>query len=287
MTADLDSEKLTSPFELRILCERSFAFVSIPSRLGIDPLQNRTALTLVFEKLQDEVPVPKADAWYSQVFSNYDRKGSGLLDFEAFFDVVQQYHSFHVSKRRSRKTPKKKPVDGMPLPSAAGKLIRVSCAASPSPTVCSTVCSGETVMFPRKTGRLAIFEHYEFLDRTGQGSFGKVLIVRHRQTKQIRACKAVGSSSPSELVQSEISFLKTLDHPNILRLFETYEDGSNIYLVTELCEGGSLADRIRYQYETVRVGISENLAATYMQQILSALAYCHSQGLIHRDVKPE
>ena len=69
----------------------------------------------------------------------------------------------------------------------------------------------------------------------------------------------------------EIDILKNLTHPNILRLFEVFEDKKNIYLVTEFCEGGELFDEI-----IARGSFNEKDAAHIIKQLLSAIAYCHS-----------
>ncbi|KAF4757107.1 hypothetical protein FOZ63_000729, partial [Perkinsus olseni] len=84
----------------------------------------------------------------------------------------------------------------------------------------------DSVMYPSYKSRLAIFDDYEFFDKAGEGAFGKVLVVRHKTTKHVRACKAMGLHSPQQrdLIQTEIDLLKSLDHPNILKLFETYVD---------------------------------------------------------------
>ena len=80
----------------------------------------------------------------------------------------------------------------------------------------------------------------------------------------------------------EISILKKLDHPNILKLYEVFEDDKRYYLVTEECKGGELFDQIAEKAQ-----FSEKEAATIIQQILQALAYCHDLGIVHRDLKPE
>lgn len=73
-----------------------------------------------------------------------------------------------------------------------------------------------------------------------------------------------------------------MDHPNIIKLFEVYEDDKNLYLVMELCTGGELFERI------IKAGhFSELNAALIMRQIFSAAAYCHSNNVMHRDLKPE
>eukprot|EP00931_Biecheleriopsis_adriatica_P065518 TRINITY_DN40032_c0_g1_i1.p1 TRINITY_DN40032_c0_g1~~TRINITY_DN40032_c0_g1_i1.p1 ORF type:complete len:957 (+),score=179.99 TRINITY_DN40032_c0_g1_i1:101-2971(+) len=154
------------------------------------------------------------------------------------------------------------------------------------------------VMFPTYVGRLAIFDDYEFFGDVGSGSFGKVMVVRHRMTKQLRACKvvAVQTALQRELIDTEIRLLKSLNHPNIMKMHEVYfeqakENGQitngNIYLVTELCEGGDLFSRILHHYERLKQPMTESHVAYMMQQILSATKYCHDKGIIHRDIKPE
>merc|ERR1712032_1139443 len=82
--------------------------------------------------------------------------------------------------------------------------------------------------------------------------------------------------------KQEIAIMKMMDHPNIVKLFETFEDHRNIYLVMELCSGGELFDRI------IDAGhFTEVQAAILMQQILRAMFYMHENHICHRDLKPE
>jgi len=154
------------------------------------------------------------------------------------------------------------------------------------------------VMFPSYEGRLAIFDDYEFFGDVGSGSFGKVMVVRHRQTKLVRACKvvAVQTELQRDLIDTEIKLLKSLNHPNIMKLHEVYYEqkqaqgrsrNGNIYLVTELCEGGDLFSRILHHYERLKTPMTESHVAFMMKQILSATMYCHDLGIVHRDIKPE
>ena len=69
---------------------------------------------------------------------------------------------------------------------------------------------------------------------------------------------------------AEVDILRKLDHPNILKLFEFYEDLKHFHLVTELCTGGELFDRIIDQGK-----FSEANAASVMHQVFSAVNYCH------------
>ena len=103
----------------------------------------------------------------------------------------------------------------------------------------------------------------------------------HKVTGETRAVKIMDKSkiSPSEQVRLsyEIDVLKNLSYPNILRLFDVFEDSKQIYLVTEFCSGGELFDEI------ISKGfLSENDAAPIIKQLLSAITYCQ----YHRDLKP-
>jgi len=82
----------------------------------------------------------------------------------------------------------------------------------------------------------------------GQGAFGEVRKCINRTTRVIRAVKLIrkDAMSPEEeqAFQDEIAILSKLDHPNILKLYEIYDDEKRYYIVTELCKGGELFDQI-------------------------------------------
>mmetsp|Transcript_38118 Transcript_38118/g.89334 ORF Transcript_38118/g.89334 Transcript_38118/m.89334 type:complete len:683 (-) Transcript_38118:116-2164(-) len=118
----------------------------------------------------------------------------------------------------------------------------------------------------------------------GKGSFGTVHKGKVKATKAIRAIKTISKERMKEkiaLLKEEITIMKMVDHPNIIRLNEVFEDMVNMYIVMELCGGGSLQGRIG------RNGLKDTDAAVMMQQLLRAVGYIHSQGICHRDLKPE
>lgn len=73
-----------------------------------------------------------------------------------------------------------------------------------------------------------------------------------------------------------------MDHPNIFKIYEFYEDSTNYYLICEYLEGGELFD-----YMKDHLKISEAMAFKIIEQILSAVNYLHKHNVIHRDIKPE
>lgn len=132
------------------------------------------------------------------------------------------------------------------------------------------------------------YEIYSIIKCLGEGSFGKVFKVKHKYTGDLRAMKVINKYSTSLSAEEEAEFLKEidilkmLDHPNIIKVYEYYNSKRKLFIITELCTGGELFDRItEVKYFT------ETVAAHLMKQIFSATAFCHSNNIIHRDLKPE
>jgi len=125
---------------------------------------------------------------------------------------------------------------------------------------------------------------YEFKQELGSGAYGVVYLAVNRATGEKRAIKAMNRDQieDTEALENELAILKSLDHPNIVKLFEIYEHNKNIYLVTEICEGGEL-----FYHITKTKHLTEAQAAKIMRQIFSAISYLHSKKICHRDLKPE
>jgi calcium-dependent protein kinase len=123
--------------------------------------------------------------------------------------------------------------------------------------------------------------------KLGEGSYGSVCRGKHLATGDERAIKKISKKRMHNMdrLQQEIAIMKLMDHPNIIKLFETYEDKHFIYLVMEICTGGELFDCI------IEAGhFSEREAAALMQQVFRAIFYMHQhrpKGVCHRDLKPE
>ena len=123
----------------------------------------------------------------------------------------------------------------------------------------------------------------------GSGMCGTVHICVERATGTHCAVKIIDTKkfaltpglSPADLREEAMMMLK-LDHPNIIRIKDTFETENVIFIVMELVRGGDLFDRI------VQKGkYSEEDARKVMGKVLSAVRYLHSKNIIHRDLKPE
>jgi len=127
------------------------------------------------------------------------------------------------------------------------------------------------------------YSSFNMVDVLGEGRSGAVIIVQHKISEQYMACKILNKvDNRSKDLQAEIETLRRLDHPNVVRLYETNEDKDAVFLLMELCQGGDLFSRIVDQGT-----LPEREARLFAEQMLSALAYCHKKGVVHRDVKPE
>jgi len=126
------------------------------------------------------------------------------------------------------------------------------------------------------------------------GQFGKAHICIRRRDRQACAVKIIDktrfikSSEQTtyyDIFKSEIDMMRKLSHPNIINLYDVYENKRRLMLVMELCEGGELFDRIA-EYAKKGCAYNEKLAANVLKQILSALAFMHSHNICHCDLKP-
>lgn len=121
----------------------------------------------------------------------------------------------------------------------------------------------------------------------GRGSYGTVSLAIHRSTREEYACKVldVNRVGPQyvDKLHAEISSMRQLDHPNILRLREVFFGRRKIYLIMDLCNGGELFELVNTSIEHR----TEACATRFMAEMFSAVQYLHNNGVVHRDLKLE
>lgn len=133
------------------------------------------------------------------------------------------------------------------------------------------------------------FAKYELRDEIGVGSTSKCYKCVRKPDGRNFACKVIDKRQVelkfSGLLDQffvEIKVLKSLDHPNIIKLEDTFESTQRIYMVMEMMRGGELFD-----YVVEKGTLSEEEASKLVRSITSAVAHMHNQDIIHRDLKPE
>ncbi|CAK0833874.1 unnamed protein product, partial [Prorocentrum cordatum] len=132
----------------------------------------------------------------------------------------------------------------------------------------------------------------------GRGSFGSVRKVVRKGTGEVFAMKAMSMAQILDLnlrgnVEREISTQRKARHPNILRLFEYFEDQESIYLLLEYAPNGSLLDllkdcrRAAVAAQSEQLGLPETPSAVFFRDVAGALQFLHCSCVVHRDLKPE
>ena len=134
----------------------------------------------------------------------------------------------------------------------------------------------------RKRSAEDFLVQYKQEDILGSGITGQVRIVVNKATGVRYAMKTINLQKVDKAqlkeLRNEISILSQLDHPNIIRLFECFEDRKTMYLIMELCNG-VISPSGSSQKEGQVIALTS--------QLLSAVAYCHKRGIVHRDIKLE
>ncbi|XP_061865243.1 aurora kinase A [Colius striatus] len=121
----------------------------------------------------------------------------------------------------------------------------------------------------------------------GKGKFGNVYLAREKRSKFILALKVLFKTQLEEAgvehqLRREVEIQSHLRHPNILRLYGYFHDGTRVYLILEYAPRGEV-----YKELQKLTKFDEQRTATYITELADALSYCHSKSVIHRDIKPE
>jgi serine/threonine protein kinase len=121
----------------------------------------------------------------------------------------------------------------------------------------------------------------------GTGTYGTVRECTHCSTGKKYAVKTINKSIVSRHdVKREVELLQSIDHPNIIKMNDCFEDEVYVHIITERFTGGELLDLILDN--TTDYGcLSEEYAASVIKSLLESVQYLHSKDIVHRDIKPE
>ena len=132
-----------------------------------------------------------------------------------------------------------------------------------------------------------IQKFYRFKRVLGHGHFGTVREVQRvdDSTRKLYAVKSIPKDKivkELKLMRRELELLRVVDHPNIIKFYETFEDERYVHIVMEECTGGDLFDHL-----IVNGQYTEREAAALLEKIIAAINHLHTLHICHRDIKPE
>jgi serine/threonine protein kinase len=137
------------------------------------------------------------------------------------------------------------------------------------------------------TGYTNLTDIYEIEEKIGNGKFGLIKKGINKKTRAEVAIKIMSKKEMTiqdlELVRTEIEILKICQHPNIIQLYEVFENLDYFYIIMEYCKGGDLFSYL----EQRNFHLPEPQACKFMHKMCAAVYYIHSYGIAHRDLKPE
>ena len=137
-----------------------------------------------------------------------------------------------------------------------------------------------------QSGYPRITKFYSMKKVIGQGAFGIVRKgVRIENSNIVVAIKSINKSKIKgslELLTNEVQILSTIDHPNIVKLYDYFNEEYYFNIVTEFCSGGELFNRI-----VLKGRISEAEVMKYMKKMMRAVNHLHKLNICHRDIKPQ
>ena len=136
-----------------------------------------------------------------------------------------------------------------------------------------------------------VVDDYIMTKRLGKGGFGEVLLTQKKGCKELYATKKMDLVSAKEVqlksIINEITYLKKINHPNIIRLIDLKRTSHHCYLIMEFCNGGDLLGCLTKYKAIYHRAFPEEIIQYIMRQVVSALNVMHSNKIIHRDLKLE
>ena len=132
-------------------------------------------------------------------------------------------------------------------------------------------------------------DDYTLISKTQQESFWKIYLTSKEGTETKYATKVIKKekiwNNDRTYIDREISILKDINHPNLVKLIEVKENTEYIYIIFEYCNGGDLQSFLDKYVKENNKGLSEEIVQYIMKQLIDAFKYLHNKRIIHRDIK--
>jgi serine/threonine protein kinase len=130
-------------------------------------------------------------------------------------------------------------------------------------------------------------DDFEILKPISKGAFGRVYLARKNESGELFAIKVMRKAdlvrkNMVESARNERNILAMTSNPFVIRFYFSFTSRDNLYIVMEYSNGGDIASLLRNMG-----ALDEHVARRYISEVVLALEYCHAQGIIHRDIKPD
>uniref|UniRef100_A0AAY4A9W6 non-specific serine/threonine protein kinase n=1 Tax=Denticeps clupeoides TaxID=299321 RepID=A0AAY4A9W6_9TELE len=193
--------------------------------------------------------------------------------------VARPDDTFYFDSEFTSRTPKDSP--GVPPSASAHQLFRgFSFVATAILSACVCVSKWNMLMQQLHGKNILFSDGYVLMEDIGMGAYSVCKRCVHKATNTEYAVKVIDKTMTDPTEEIEI-LLRYGQHPNVITLKDVYDNGKQVYLVTELMRGGELLDRILKQKF-----FSEREASAVLYTITKTVEYLHAQGVVHRDLKP-
>ena len=131
---------------------------------------------------------------------------------------------------------------------------------------------------------------YTIESKIGKGAFSEVFLVKKNGRDKLYASKrilkeALLNKKIKQYFNNELHILKSIDHPNIIKLYETKETFNCYFLIFDYCNGGTLSNCLQKYKIMNKKPFPEDLVQYFMRQIVNGLRYLHNMKILHRDIK--
>ena len=132
-------------------------------------------------------------------------------------------------------------------------------------------------------------DDYTLISKTQQESFWNIYLTSKEGTETKYVTKVIKKekiwNNDRKYIDGEISILKDINHPNLVKLIEVKENAEYIYIIFEYCNGGDLQSFLDKYVKENNKGLSEEIVQYIMKQLIDAFKYLHNKRIIHRDIK--